>query len=74
MMWNRKCFRKRDREDQLMTKDKRNTARSTLLQLLWVTGSSSKKRSFDISHDICHENDAVRNEYDMKTEKGEEVM
>ena len=33
------------------------------LQLLWVTGSSGKKRPFDISRDICHEQSAVRNEY-----------
>ena len=48
--------------------------RSTLLQLLWVTGPSGKKRPFDISRDTCHEKGAVRNEYDRGTEKGEEVM
>ena len=48
--------------------------RSTLLQLLWVTGPSGKKQPFDISRDTRHKKGAVRNEYDRGTEKDEEVM
>ena len=48
--------------------------RSTPLQLLCVTGPSGKKRPFDISRDTCHETDAVRNEYERGTKKGEGIM
>ena len=48
--------------------------RSTLLQLLCVTGPSGRKQPFHISRDTRHEKGVVRIEYDRVTEKGEEVV